>query len=383
MANLLRELKKIHHQPTVAATVLMSIRARIEFKYGLDNRIGKVFSDGSRGVLLVGKAGTAKTRCLRAIYDGLGLETVNSEGRQVGKWISSAGASTSVGIYEVLQIYNDSIIFLDEMSLDTPNHVQILKQICNGHIVRPRHDNIEPIDFSGMLVCATNAIRLPRTNNLEHLLATLDRFYVVKARPPKIQPEEYMDNILGEGPKEEKIDWAAIKQAMLRKDAPDLNEKEKALLKHLWQKKTQEILDPTRAQWRNCWTAHDCFLFVKRFLGVKDMCEHKKVMKFAARMVNDSIIFNPVSVLWLKPLEEVIYNKVSSKDEVSLQEIITECDQAGLAVSVRYIHDVLNRMIQSRVICRSRHGSYSTKRIKDTGQQAEAVKKADAFANIL
>ena len=133
---LINQLKMISpKQYTLTAAVFMAIRARLEFKAGLANRIGRVFPNGSRHVLLVGKAGTGKTRLLRKIYDKLGLGGTNNYGRQVGKWVASAGASTGVGIYETLEVYNDSIIFVDEMSMDSRQHLHILKQIGNGEIM--------------------------------------------------------------------------------------------------------------------------------------------------------------------------------------------------------------------------------------------------------
>ena len=148
---LLQEMSKLHHQITVTAAILMGIRGRIEFKLGIPNRIGSVFKDGNRGVLIVGKAGTAKTRCMEQIYNGLQLEKLNREGKQVGKWFSSCGSSTAIGIYETFELYSDSIIFLDEFNLDTRANLDIIKQICNGEISRIKHGSIEPIEFTGRL----------------------------------------------------------------------------------------------------------------------------------------------------------------------------------------------------------------------------------------
>lgn len=367
---LIEQLKNLHHQATVPAAILMAIRAKIEAKREVKERINKGF-EGNRGVLVVGKAGTGKSRVMKKIYNGLGLDTINSAGKQVGKYLDSAGASTAIGIYETLEIYNDSILFIDEMSLDTPKHLHILKQVAHNKIARQKHNALDEFDFTGMLVCSTNAIRLPRSNNLRHLFAVLDRFYTIQAKPPDKKPEDYADLILGEE-EEKDVDWKIIRQALMREGAELPNRKEKAIFKHVWRKKTGEILDPTRAHYRSCQTAYDIFLFVKRFFNT-DLSKDKMALKFAIRMINDTVSFNFIGLLDLTPLEEVIYNKIASKAEVTLQGIVGECESVGMSVSVRHIHNVLNKLIYNRIIFRSRHGYYSIKKIEGTKQKKSEI----------
>jgi len=370
-AYLINQIAKLHpRQYTLPASIFMAIRARLEFKAGFNNRIGRVYPHGNRHVLIVGKAGTGKTRLLRAIYEGLGLDGVNAQGQQVGKWVSSAGASTGVGIFETLEVYNDSIIFIDEISMDTTAHLHVLKQISNGEIMRPRHENINPTPFTGLVLTATNAITLSRNqgNALEHLLSVLDRFTVVKACGSLMNPIETMDTVLRDsqiGQANINCDWTAISIALTRKTEVDLNKDEETILQKTWSEKSKEILDNTRPQFRNSWTALDIFLFVKRFLGINDITKSLEAIKLAQDMVNDCIIFNPINILWLNPLEEVIYEEIARKSVASIQEIMTICERSGQLISHVSIYKILNRMIINRVICRSDRGKYSVKINKD------------------
>ena len=57
------ELRKIHDQWTIPATIMMALRGRIERLSGvqLEHRIGGAYPNGDLSVLLVGSAGTGKT----------------------------------------------------------------------------------------------------------------------------------------------------------------------------------------------------------------------------------------------------------------------------------------------------------------------------------
>ncbi|MHA2340773.1 MAG: hypothetical protein ACXADW_02800 [Candidatus Hodarchaeales archaeon] len=250
---LIEEIEKVNGvQPTTVAAMLLAIRARMEFKTTIDNKIGKAFPNGNRGVLFIGKAGVGKTRFMTKLFDGFGLNSVNKEGHVIGKWLPSTGGSTGVGMYEVLETYNDSIIFADELSLDTEKHVHVIKQIANGMLCRPKSGSIESIPFDGLLIGAANSVRLPGNNrDLEHLLATLDRFMVVKVQTAGRSPSETMRMVLS-GKKEPEADWDTLAKALARKGAENLSPGELDTLRKIWDAKALEILDPTRAQFRNC-----------------------------------------------------------------------------------------------------------------------------------
>ncbi len=352
---LIAEITKIHpQQPTTIAAILLAMRARMEHKKGVKNRIGKTFPNGNRGVLFVGKAGVGKTRFMTKIFNGLSLGNV-------GKWLPSTGGSTGVGIYEVLEIYNNHIIFADELSLDTPKHVHVIKQIANGELVRPRHGNIESTPFYGLLIGATNAIKLPGgTRELEHLLATLDRFMVVKTKTAHRTASETLEMVLSDE-NDPEPDWTMIAKALTRNSSEDLNTKEHDALRKIWTEKCREILDPTRAQFRNAHAIVDIFLFCKRIFGVKDLTQDKAVMEFIQNMVNDCILFNPVGLLWLSPLEQVIYDTVHNKETVATSEIIVAVTKAGVMVSRMTVMRTIGRMIENNLIVRLSHGKYSTK----------------------
>ena len=359
---LIGELEKIHEvQPTIPASILLAIRARMEFKAGYDNRIGKTFPHGNKGVLLVGKAGSGKTKCLSTIFNGLDLEKVNKQGHQVGKWLHSTGGSTGIGIYEVLESYYDSIIFADELSLDTEKHVHVIKQIANGELVRPRHGEIDPTPFTGLLIGATNAIKLPSsTMHLEHLLAALDRFMVVRVNAINKSPESVMDEVLKDK-KTKEINWELIARALTQKNKQNLNKNEETLIRSLWKQKSKEILDNTRPQWRNTHTIIDIFLFCKRFFNLDDVTKNDIIIRFIEDMIRDCILFNPVSILHLSPLEQIIYDTISTRDMAATSEILQSVHNSGMSVSRMTINRTMNKMQENNLIVKRSHGKYSTK----------------------
>ncbi len=190
---LIEELKNVHNgQPTAVAAILMAIRTRMEKKSGVKNALGKVFN-GNRGVMFVGRAGVGKTRLMKKIWNGLALWSIASDGRALGVWLPSTGGGSGVGIYQLLEEFNDSIIFADELSLDTSMHVHVLKQVAHGELCRPRHQHIGVTPFTGLLVGATNAIKLPGGTKMEHLVATLDRFMVIQSKSCGKGPEDIFE----------------------------------------------------------------------------------------------------------------------------------------------------------------------------------------------
>jgi hypothetical protein len=237
----IREVKKISHQYQIPSLILMAIRARIELGAGVENRIDQAFESGNKGVLLIGMAGSGKTRSMRAIYDGLNLGSINSNGRYVGHWASSVGGGSVVGIYQILETYNDSCIFLDELNLDTKAHCEVLKQISHGELRRPIHNKTEATPFHGLVISSCNGIKLPSNGQLPHLLATLDRFMVIRALPPKIKHEDYIDIILNGKNQTKEVDWKIIQSSLLSDNYSDLNTKEKELIKILWKVKVKEF----------------------------------------------------------------------------------------------------------------------------------------------
>ena len=84
---------------------------------------------------------------------------------------------------------------------------------------------------------------------------------VVKVKGKIADPSESLDAILDED-NEPDCDWKSIGRALTRKASYDLSESEKRLLKVIWSDKSDEVIDLTRAQFRNSWTALDIFLFV-------------------------------------------------------------------------------------------------------------------------
>jgi arginine repressor len=72
----------------------------------------------------------------------------------------------------------------------------------------------------------------------------------------------------------------------------------------------------------------------------------------------------------MEPLEEVIFKTISSKKQVSTQEILRAVDNAGISVSRQYVMRVINKMIVNYVIRRTSWGKYSTKRDPEVVQNS-------------
>lgn len=368
---LIQELKNVHSiQPTAVAAILLSIRTRMEKKRNdemvrrgenpLEGALGAAFR-GSRGVLFVGRAGVGKTRLLRKIWSGLSLGAICRDGRPLGVYLPSTGGGSGVGIYQILEEYNESIVVADELSLDTEMHVHVLKQVAHGELCRPRHKQINVIPFNGLMIGATNAVKLPNNTKLEHLVATLDRFTVIQSKSPAIDPEDVFDTVFN-GHSEPVVDWDLISGAITRKAMYRHTEAEYAWALEVWQEKCREILDPRRRneQFRNASAFKDIIWFCKRFFGVKDLLADDAAKSFVEEMVNDCILFNPVGILNLKPIEQVIYD-LCKDDEAETGEILRAVTASGITVSRQTVMTTLSKMCENNLILRTAHGKYATK----------------------
>ena len=377
----LEEIRKINaRQVSMPAILLCSLRARWEFKKEIPNRIGRVFKNGNKGVMFVGRGGSGKSQTLSRVFNGLGLGGKNAAGKKVGVWIHSADASTALGVYSTLKSYQDSMIFIDEMKITTKN-VGILKQICNGKLSRQTAHSEDSFDFTGMIAAASNGFAIPRKQEeLEHLLATLDRYWVINVKPIDLSPEEYMEKSFEADEKSEEdhladIDFGLIKENLFSERFYDLNNAERELVMEIWGDKSLEIIDPTRAQWRNARSAIDIMVFVKRFLDVEDLTKDEEAIEFAKEMIDDAIIFNPASVMFLETFDEIIYRVVKKATaegrECDFQEIQTELQKCGfVSNSTRKTYRRIETMIESMIIQRTQHGKYSTKRRADNNVES-------------
>lgn len=380
---LINELKVVHNgQPTAVAAILLAIRTRMEKKAGVENSLGKVFR-GNRGVMFVGRAGVGKTRLLRKIWNGLGLSAIGRDGAPIGVWLPSTGGGSGVGIYQILEEFNDSIVVADELSLDTEMHVHVLKQVAHGELCRPRHREIGVIPFTGLLVGATNAVKLPNNTKMEHLIATLDRFTVIQSKAPGSGPEDIFDIVFDER-KEPEADWDTIARALTRKAVYGVSEDEKRWALEVWKEKCREILDPRRRneQFRNASAFKDIMCFCKRFFGVKDLMADDAARDFVVEMVNDCILFNPVGILNLKPIQQVIYDLCKDQD-AETAEIIRAVTAAGITVSRQTVNTTLTKMCENNLILRTAHGKYGTKVGTCDVEVSEAEEVSPAIAELI
>jgi predicted transcriptional regulator len=357
MHPVLGEIYKLHGQSTIGGAAIMCLRGRVEAQKAIHNRIGGDFQN-PRSLLIFGKAGTGKTRFLKQIFYGFGLDGLKADGDIVGKFHDSAGCSTTVGIASLLETYGDCIHVFDEMSFNTSGHIHLLKQIANGRIVRQRHRNTEPFAFNGLIIGATNGIKPPPVNEIEDMLATLDRFIIVEARPAKYGPVEYFDAVIDYHSENPDINFNLLEEALNNDNFKELNKQELAFAKKLWKQKSCEILDDgERAQFRNVRSVIDIVTFVKRIINTDDMTKFNEAKSFAKAMVRDTICFNPAPLLALSAAQKAVYNVIVTKrGSATLQDMATRCKAIHGAGN---IHRVINQLMSMGLIYRTRHGHYS------------------------
>lgn len=374
MNPVLKEVYKLHPQSTIGGALMLALRGRLERIKGVPNRIGGDF-EHEKSLLIFGKGGTGKTKTLKKVFKGLGLDGLNDAGEIVAKYHESAGCSTVVGIASMLEEWGNVIHFFDEMSFNSTGHIHLMKQIANGVISRQRHQNTQPFPFDGLIVGATNGIKPPKPAEMEDFLATLDRFWIVEARPVELGPAEYFDAVLNyrRQKETESPDWDVISEALDNECYADLTAKELKYAENLWQEKSREILDGgERAQFRNVTSVIDIVTFVKRITGTKDLTTNEELKSFCRAMIRDMIVFNPAPLFALSSAQRAVYNIVLKREgNATLQDIASGCKTVHGGGNV---HRVINQLMNLGLIYRTAHGRYSNR-----VSEAEArVKKSAA-----
>jgi hypothetical protein len=370
MHPLLALVKKIGHFE-FALSILKAMRAKVECKYGFQNRIGRSFKEGFKGVLAVGEAGGGKTQTLKRIFNGLQLNLPGKGGRSVGVWVPS-GISTGVGLFELLTANHSAVIVIDELDANTKLHVNILKQVASGQICRMKHQETNPTPFSGILLGATNGIPFS-AKNTSHLLAMLERFTVVYIESSKTDDyyvvEDYHSHDLT------KAEWAQLIRALNSPCNYDLTPKEHAAAKMFFEKKAQENLDPSKALYRQANDVMDIFLFLKRFCQVEDLTQHKDILSVAALLVKQTVHVNAAKLLAMDPIERAVYDFVDNQegDSATLTNILEFCSHYGVMLDPRSTRALLNKMVRARIINKYPGDVYSTCMQEQKPQQVSAM----------
>lgn len=376
---LMTELTKIHPQWQLPAAIFLSLRGRFERKrvdngeLALKDRIGKVFADGDVGVVMLGDRGTRKTTLMKTIFQGLGLDGVDKSqnNEPMAHFVKSAGMATSVGLFEMFADNPDTIMFLDEMDWDNSGHFGIFKQISNGEIMRQKHGQTEPTEFKSLVVAATNSINMPtKKSDRQHLLAVLDRFYVLVARPVQTNVHDIIDDVIEFEFGGDDVDWDYLRECLTRENFDTITEREKALVHAIWEDKERYILGGNRDQTRNVFKVIDTVLFFKRLLGVKDITKHEDIVALVNSLVDAIIMFNPASVISLKDdLDELLYNAVANNDisnnGVRMAKILESCKEHGISVNESERRKIINRLdnlVMSSLLVRPSKGRYSVKK---------------------
>jgi hypothetical protein len=94
------------------------------------------------------------------------------------------------------------------------------------------------------------------------------------------------------------------------------------------------------------------------------MTKSSEALEFAKDLINAAIVFNPATVLWLSPNEQLVYDTIANaKGGIHRKEIVTKGELMGISMSYRTYDRILGRLQDNRLICRIAPGVYSTKKI--------------------
>ena len=351
------EVEKIHHQISLPCAILIAIKGRVE-RIGnkFANRIGSAFPNGDQSVLIFGPGGTGKTTCMNKIYNGLKLQNNAS-------FIESGGMATSIGLLELFQENANCMAFIDEMDWDNKDHLQLFKQVSNGKIYRQKSGGDSSFNFNGMIVAATNSITIPRGSKSEHLMATLDRFIVVRAEKASLDYNEILDNIItGVKQEEDSVDWNLIADRINSDWDSELTEGESSLIKRAWLEKQKECLDSTQENIRSMHRVKDCLLFVKRVSQSENVFNDDNLVKIFLKLVKDIVIVNKGNIAWMDFSERQIFTTVNTSIiPLSPKDILDICEERGIPINRRTLQRKLLKMVDQGFLFKYSHGKYWNK----------------------
>ena len=359
-----------------ALSILKALRAKVEYNYGMQDRVGRAFKAGFKGVLAVGEAGGGKTVTLKRIFEGLQLNPdkyCDKYNKSLAVWVPS-GISTGVGLFQLLTEHHNAIIFIDELDANTKLHINVLKQIASGQICRMKHQEINPTDFQGILLGATNGIPF-KARDISHLVAMLERFTVVYMESRQTEnyyiTEDFSNTNLSER------GWQAIRQALLSRNNTSLNQEEHEIGRKLFEEKQRENLEPSKALYRQASDVMDILLFLKRFCNVEDLRLHDDVLEVARTLVKNTVHVNPAKLLAMEPVERAVYNFIdqNGNNAANFTAILEFCDNYGIMVDPRTIRATLNKMVKARILNKYANDLYAT-RIQATESRVSSMSEA-------
>lgn len=363
---LLDTVKKIGLFPFTFA-ILKSLRSKIESNFGYDEtiRIGSAFKKGYKGVLVVSSAGCGKTTVLKKIFNGLQLDSTNGDGKKLGCWVPS-GISTTVGLYQLLTENNDSIIVIDELDTSSKGHIDVLKQISSGEICRLKNKSTKPIPFHGILWGACNGVSVSK-KNFQHIIAMLERFTLCHIEQFKNNEE----NIFNEDQENFNMpltqqEWGEIADNLSVNRAYCLNKEEREFAKKLFVEKKKESLDSSKALWRQASEVRDIVLFAKRFFDCQDILQNEELKVIVRQMVQDLVHCNPIKLLELSAIENNIIGFLKKNDgSADIINIKNFADTNGFLISERKLVNMLDKMVQIRVLNKYANNVYSIKNVNE------------------
>jgi hypothetical protein len=353
---LLDNLHLIGPSLSFTLAILKGLKSKVEYVNKVQNRIGKFFPEGLRGVMAIGPPQCGKSHTMRAIFEGMQLSTANPDtGKPRGVYIP-AGSGTSRGKFDVLRNHSSAVIFIDELDIESPQDIKLFKQITGGGLTWLRYDDTMASDFEALVICATNGLPLS-TKNSDHLEAMTDRFSIVKFNN-KFNPVEMHQYVTEEilHKKEEPIDWYLIVEQLMEDKYKDLDKEHTEQIKNHWLNKADECIEE-RTLIRQCHDFYDCYRFVLRFFGSLD----GELFDIATQLANESVCTNKVHLVHFSALEKMIYERLSQDDFVSLDDIKSYCAKKGVNDG-RLVNAAVRRMMVNRLINALTEGFYTIKR---------------------
>jgi hypothetical protein len=343
---------------TAALCILKGLRSKIELARAYRNRLTKHFPN-LKIIILTGRAGAGKTHVMKEIFYGLNLDQHVEEGMTAAEWLD--GAATVAGRREKLKTNPHGIVFWNEIQCGDIHDVRLMKQISEGLISYYKYGDLEETKFTGLLVGSTNDFSAKGKVGRD-LEALRDRIDLVEVGAPDgyaphlaIEDEtHYLKRANAE------VDWAEIADGLVNDSEETLTSAERDMIRPFWLAKIRECLDG-RILTRAGWDFLDCFTFCKRFFREYGGLADEYVFDAAVRLAYESVVLNPIAMSSLTITQKDIVETISIAPDKTcvVADLKTALEKRGRFISTRTMHRSINRLIESGLLLRHRHGEYS------------------------
>jgi hypothetical protein len=307
------------------------------------------FPNGIKSVLAIGTAGSGKTYTMNNIHFATNF------GKAKGAPQFSSFTGTARGKMEIFAMHRDSVVFLDEIGIESKKDFDLFKQIANGEIVYTAFGRQVKYDFDGFFISACNGIY--SSGDMANLDATIQRLYVVDMNNTATDWMEKVDR-----EKMQNIHNTSLRHWRTPYTLENLSEENQKIVDELWQEREGEVLSvPVDNDKRGKTRAEHDFEDIFKFgvhLGFN--LTHEPDLQFLLWMTREIVTTNPIKAIKRTPVEEFVY-RVLQKGDVMAAEIQTELCRR--MISPKTINASLGKMIDRNLI-NGYDSVYSLKRIE-------------------